>query len=46
MIDIDEEKTVSNTRDFLEFELPQLASLADRDVTSLSSPQLSFSCSH
>lgn len=46
VIDIDEEKTVSNTREFLEFELPQLASLADRDVTSLSSPQLSFSCSH
>lgn len=45
-LDIDVEKTLDKTRDFLEKDLGKLASLADRDVTSLSSPQLSFSCSH
>ena len=45
-IDIDENKTAVKAREFLEQDLPKLASLADRDVTSLSSPQLSFSCSH
>lgn len=45
-IDINEEETIAKTREFLEIYLPKLASLADRDVTSLSSPQLSFSCSH
>lgn len=45
-LDIDVEKTLDKTRDFLEKDLRKLASLADRDVTSLSSPQLSFSVSH
>ena len=45
-LDIDVEKTLDKTRNFLEKDLRKLASLADRDVTSLSSPQLSFSCSH
>lgn len=45
-IDINEEETAAKTRLFLENDLPKLASLADRDVASLSSPQLSFSCSH
>lgn len=45
-IDINEEETAAKAREFLEIDLPKLASLADRDVTSLSSPQLSFSCSH
>lgn len=45
-LDIDVEKTLDKTREFLEKDLGKLASLADRDVTSLSSPQLSFSCSH
>lgn len=45
-IDINEEKTAANARNFLEKDLPKLASLADRNVTSLSSPQLSWSCSH
>lgn len=45
-IDINEEETAAKAREFLEVDLPKLASLADRDVTSLSSPQLSFSCSH
>lgn len=45
-IDINEERTAAKAREFLEFDLQKLASLADRDVTSLSSPQLSFSCSH
>ena len=45
-LDIDVDETLDKTRDFLEKDLGELASLADRDVTSLSSPQLSFSCSH
>ena len=45
-LDIDVEKTLDKTRNFLEKDLRKLASLADRDVTSLSSPQLSFSYSH
>lgn len=45
-IDINEEQTAANARNFLEKDLPKLASLADRNVTSLSSPQLSWSCSH
>ena len=45
-LDIDVEKTLDKTRNFLEKDLRKLASLAERDVTSLSSPQLSFSCSH
>lgn len=45
-IDINEQETAAKTRFFLENALPKLASLADRDVASLSSPQLSFSCSH
>lgn len=45
-LDIDVEKTLDKTRAFLEKDLRKLASLADRDVTSLSSPQLSFSVSH
>ena len=45
-LDIDVEKTLDKTRNFLEKDLRKLASLADRDITSLSSPQLSFSCSH
>ena len=45
-LDIDVEKTLDKTREFLEKDLSKLASLADRDITSLSSPQLSFSCSH
>lgn len=45
-IDIDREKTANEARIFLEYDLPKLASMADRDIASLSSPQLSFSCSH
>ena len=45
-LDIDVEKTLDKTRAFLEKDHRKLASLADRDVTSLSSPQLSFSVSH
>ena len=41
-LDIDVEKTLDKTRAFLEKDLRKLASLADRDVTSLSSPQLSL----
>ena len=44
--DIDREKTANKARYFLEHDLPKLASMADRDITSLSSPQLSFICSH
>lgn len=44
--DIDRIKTAQKTREFIKFEVPNLASMADRDVTSLSSPQLTFSASH
>lgn len=38
--------TVYKAREFLEQDLPALMRMADRDVTSLSSPQLSWSTSH
>lgn len=44
--EVDEEKTTEKVRHFLLYDLPKLASLADRDLTSLSSPQISFESSH
>lgn len=43
---IDMEKTAENTRHFLEHDLPMLASMADKDITALSSPQLSWAPAH
>ena len=45
-LDIDVDETLDKTSDILEKELGELASLEDREVTSLSSPQLYISCSH
>lgn len=40
------ERTASKASKFLQKDLPMLASMADRDITSLSSPQLSWAPAH
>ena len=45
-LNIDMDKTAEHARDFLSHDLPGLVSMADKDITSLSSPQLSWAPSH